>query len=1009
MSKDIKPTYWRSLAELEANPRFRESLDAEFDEPVEELSGDGTRRRTFLQVMGASMALAGATTGCRWEKDELLPLSQRPDGAVPGEPRHYATSFELDGVGGGLLVTSVDGRPIKVDGNPNHPESLGGATIYQQAIVLELYDPDRSQNVVQRSRTRGVSSFEQFFAWGKKVMAKRREDGGKGLAFLVESTSSPTFARLRAELQAVYPQSIWANWHVNNRDESLSGAKLAFGRHLRPIVAFERARVVLSIDADPLSPAAPRSLLAARDLAKGREPDADVPMNRIYAVESSFSLLGTLADHRLPLRSLDMAAFLAELDALITTKIPSAGEAQAPDRSNRPWLEQPKTRKFLEALVDELLAAGGESVIIVGERQPAQVHAVAHRLNHLLGSVGKTLRYVEEPGAFQPQNQAEQVAILTKAMQRGAVSTLFILGSNPVMTLPPDLAFKEALGKVGETVHLAYYEDETSESCQWHLPQAHPLEAWGDSLAFDGTVCIAQPMIQPLFGGKSAIELLAHLLAGAPQKGYDLVRRTHQGLSDIAMRQAVREGLISGSGLSEQWPELRALGAPAALRDEGVAPNAVELVVTATSNLHDGRFANNAWLMELPDPITKVTWDNAAMVAPKTATELGVSDGEQVQITVDGRTITATAVIAPGQAERSIRLALGWGRTAAGKVAGSRSKDVQPVGANAYVLRSSQHPFVIPAAVVKPTGRKELVASTQDLHAIDQRGREGADSRLGMIVREATYEQYRAKPNFAREAVHHPPLLQMWNPPTSYDGHRWAMSIDLNKCIGCNACMVACQAENNVPVVGKDDVAHGREMHWLRVDRYYTGSPDDPAVSFQPVGCQQCENAPCEQVCPVGATMHSQEGLNDMTYNRCIGTRYCSNNCPYKVRRFNYFNYHLELKKPDQQIRKMVFNPDVTVRFRGVMEKCTFCVQRIQRAKIESKNDKRTLRDGDIVSACQQTCPTDAIVFGDLNDRKSRVARLHEKSRSYGLLEELNNRPRVQYLARIRNPNPKLV
>ncbi|HEY5959656.1 MAG TPA: 4Fe-4S dicluster domain-containing protein, partial [Polyangiaceae bacterium] len=408
-------------------------------------------------------------------------------------------------------------------------------------------------------------------------------------------------------------------------------------------------------------------------------------------------------------------------------------------------------------------------------------------------------------------------------------------------------------------------------------------------------------------------------------------------------------------------------------------------------------------------PITKVTWDNPALFAPSTAESLGITDGDLIELQVDGRKVTSSVVIAPGQAEQSIRLALGWGRSEAGSVGGSVKRNVAPVGTNAYALRTDKSPFILSNASVQKTGKKQLMASTQDLHAIDQRGREGMQARLGMIIRESTLEEFRGKPDFVSETVHHPPLLQMWKPPVSYDGHRWAMSIDLTKCIGCNACMVACQSENNVPVVGKESVSRGREMHWLRVDRYYTGTAEEPNVTFQPVPCQHCENAPCEQVCPVGATMHSKEGLNDMTYNRCIGTRYCSNNCPYKVRRFNYFNFHLDLKKPDQQIRKMVFNPDVTVRFRGVMEKCTFCVQRIQRTKIQSKNDRRPIKDGDIKTACQQACPTDVIVFGDLSDPSSRVARLHARSRSYALLEELNNRPRVQYLARIRNPNPKLV
>jgi len=577
-----------------------------------------------------------------------------------------------------------------------------------------------------------------------------------------------------------------------------------------------------------------------------------------------------------------------------------------------------------------------------------------------------------------------------------------------VLAAPADLAFAAALTKVKVSVHLSVQEDETSECTQWHLPMAHFLESWGDTRASDGTVSLLQPLILPLFAGRSPSELLAMLVAGKAMNGKDLLRETHRTLNDAAFRRALHDGVVAESAATKVLPTLISFGA-LTLPDQGLEPETMELVLSASGNMHDGRYANNAWMVELPDAITKVTWENTLLVAPKTAQNLGLGDGERVRLTAGGRTVSAMAVVAPGQAERSVLLSLGWGRTAAGSIGGLRRAGVDSLGTNAYPLRSTGQEFILPGVTLVATGEKQKVASTQDLHAIDQRGREGRDSRLGMIVRQATLGQYKAEPEFVKEAVHHPPLLQMWNPPVSYDGHKWALSIDLNKCTGCSACMIACQSENNIPTVGKEDVAKGREMHWIRIDRYYTGPVDDPEVAFQPVGCQQCENAPCEQVCPVGATMHSSEGLNDMTYNRCIGTRYCSNNCPYKVRRFNYFNYHLDLKNPDQQIRKMVYNPDVTVRARGVMEKCTFCVQRIQRVKIHAKNDKRALEDGEIKTACQQTCPTGAIVFGDLNDKDSQVAKLHAQSRSYALLEELNNRPRVQYLARIRNPNPKLV
>jgi molybdopterin-containing oxidoreductase family iron-sulfur binding subunit len=1010
MSKDSKPEFWRSLAELNQDPSFQEKQAQEFDAPMDESAAASPGRRNFLQAMGATLALSAATAGCRWEKDEILPLARRPEGVIPGEPRSFATTMELDGVGTGLLVTSVDGRPIKIEGNPKHPDSLGATGIYHQSSILDLYDPDRSRMPALRGRGRRSASVEDFQAWARGELERLRAARGQGLAVLVESTSSPTVQRLKQELLATMPLLRWAEWCVNNRDEAIAGSRLAFGGALRPIAALDKAAVVVLLDADPIAPTVPAGVAAGRNLMRAREPDDQFRMNRVYAVESSFSISGSVADHRLPVRSMDVGAFAAELDALLTEKLGVAAQnGPAQPRPVRPWLDAPKVRAFIDALVVDLIEARGKSVVLAGDRQPAAVHALAHRLNVILGNVGQTIAYVDAPEAQQdPRPTSVQLGELVRDMQSGQVSTLFVLGGNPVLSAPSDLGFAEALRKVKQSVHLSVQDDETSELANWHVPMAHYLESWGDARAFDGTISMVQPLILPLFSGRSTIEILAFMSSGVPTAGREILRKTHGALSDAEFKRAIHDGVIADSAFPPITPTLRPLGT-LELPDSGVEPESLELVLSATSNLHDGRFANNAWLLELPDPISKVTWENAALLAPKTAKSTGVTDGDRVRLSIDGKTINVTAVIAPGQAERSVMLALGWGRTAAGGLGGSRRADVTPVGANAYPLRTSKQPFLLRGLKIAATGERQQVASTQELHAIDQRGREGWDSRLGMIVRQGSLGQFKANPEFAQEAVHHPPLLQMWEHPISYDGHRWALSIDLNKCTGCNACMIACQSENNIPTVGKENVAKGREMHWIRIDRYYTGEPEAPEVTFQPMGCQHCENAPCEQVCPVGATMHSSEGLNEMAYNRCVGTRYCSNNCPYKVRRFNYFNFHLELKDPKQLIRKMVFNPDVTVRARGVMEKCTFCVQRIQRVKIHAKNDRRNVEDGEIVTACQQTCPTGAIVFGDLNDKASQVAKLQSRSRSYAVLGELNNRPRVQYLARIRNPNPKLV
>ncbi len=1011
MSDDPKPSFWRSLAELEGRPEFQELIEREFSAPVDEdaLPGSPDRRR-FMQLMGASFALGGLTVGCRWEKEEILPLTRRPEGMVPGESRAFASAMDLNGAGTGLLVTSVDGRPIKIEGNPKHPDSRGAAGIFHQASLLEMYDPDRATHLVRRASGDQRSDWTEFERW----LAEHSEfaaDGGAGLAVLAEPSSSSVRGSLETALRQRYPRMRWVNWSADYRDHELLGAKLAFGQSLRTLHRLDRAAVVLTLDADPFSPEWPAFLANIRQAADGRAPDDTGEMSRFYAVESAFSLAGGLADHRLPLASSRISAFAAALDALLSERLGAAAASHGPAQPTprRDWLKDERVAKFLAQLADDLLAARGKSVVLVGRRQPPEVHALAHRLNALLDAPGKTLSYVAEPAVGADyRGSAVELAELTTAMNAGAVGALFVLGGNPLLDAPSDLGLSAAMSKVEHRVRLGLYDDETAAQCSWLLPRAHYLESWGDVRGWDGTIALQQPLILPLYQGRSDSELLALLLGEKPATGRELLRKYVSGLSDErAMRRAVHDGVLAGTAFALLTPTLASLP-KLNLRDEGLAPDELELVLVTDSNLLDGRYANLSWLMELPDPMTKVTWANVACIAPKTAAALHIGEGERIELEVNGRTVTVPAIYSPGQAEGSLKLALGWGRERAGHVGGLAKSDVPPVGVNAYPLRTSKSLTVQNGLRVRPTGEKAVIASTQDLHAIDQRGREGRDSRLGMIVREATLGQFKTQPDFAEKAVHHPPLLQMWQSPVSYDGHKWGLSIDLGKCIGCNACMVACQAENNIPVVGKDNVVRGREMHWIRVDRYYKGSPEAPEVAFQPVSCQHCENAPCEQVCPVGATMHSSEGLNEMTYNRCIGTRYCSNNCPYKVRRFNFFNYHLDLKQPENQVKKMVFNPEVTVRSRGVMEKCTFCVQRIQKVKIKAKNARRALVDGEIVTACQQTCPAGAIVFGDLNDPKALVARNQKRPRSYVLLEELNDRPRVKYLARIRNPKPEL-
>ncbi|MEO6600554.1 MAG: 4Fe-4S dicluster domain-containing protein, partial [Polyangiaceae bacterium] len=700
--------------------------------------------------------------------------------------------------------------------------------------------------------------------------------------------------------------------------------------------------------------------------------------------------------------------------------LPELGAAQ--DKPAAEFLKEEKVAKFLDAVAADLLANVGKSVIVPGSHQPAEVHALAARLNAVLGNVGRTVFYTEDEDA-EELSDVLALKSLTEELNAGTVEALLVLGGNPVFSAPADLTFGDALAKAKTSIHLSLYEDETSLRSTWHLPAAHYLESWGDGRAWNGTISIVQPLIAPLHGGKTALELVAMFAGNAQPDALALVRSVHPELAaEHAWRKALASGVIDGTTAAHVEPQLKPLGKISFSESElgglGGGNGKLELVFATDPKIIDGRFANNAWLQELPESMTKLTWDNAVMISPRTAKELGVKDADSVTLNVGSRQVTLLALIAPGHADGSLRITLGHGRMAAGHVGGLVSESIDPVGANAYAIRAVDAYEIANGVSVQSHGTVTYrVSSTQDIYTVGEIGQQGTQERLPQLVREGTLEEFKKDPKFVAEIVEHNPLLSLWVPPVSYDGHKWGMSIDLNKCTGCSSCVTACQAENNIPVVGKENVAKGREMLWLRVDRYYKGEPEDPEVAFQPIPCQQCENAPCEQVCPVGATMHSHEGLNDMVYNRCIGTRYCSNNCPYKVRRFNFYNYNLDTigitpftptDDPKAKVKAMVFNPEVTVRSRGVMEKCTFCVQRIQNTKIKAKNVKRVIEDGEIKTACQQTCPTGAIVFGDLNDGKAEVTGLQRLPRSYALLGELNNKPRVQYLARIKNPNPAL-
>ncbi len=1004
---------WRSLAELEGSAPDSPDLPHPAAGLEEDLADPLTRRR-FMQLMGASAALAGAVSaGCRrWEKEEIVPLDQRPDGYVPGVPKHFATAMELSGVATGLLVTSYDGRPIKVEGNPDHPFTGGASTALAQASILSLYDPDRSRAPVRRqSGNKLPATWEDFAALAKKLTVRASESK---IRVLSEASSSPTLERLRGLLARRYPNLVWHEYEPIGRESERIATNQVFGSLRRPVPALDKAKTIVALDADLFSDH-PAALHNARGFAAGRRPEVGA-MGRLYAVESTLSSTGAVADHRLPLRSELVLPFLMSVEAKLEGK-------PGPDAA---FLGDEKVARFRDAIAKDLAGAREQGVICVGHRQPPEVHMLAARLN--APAVGHALDYVFDP-AGNPLARADGIAELVAAMNTGAVDTLLILGGNPVYDAPVDLELAKALSLVPTTIHLSEYDDETSAQCAWHLPRAHYLESWGDARAWDGTYGVLQPLIAPLHGGRSAIEIVALLLGRDVKSGEELVRETFPEVTgtpkgdDAAWRKALHDGFVPNTSpqkVSSRVGNVPEPELPERLSKYGAElPNGeLEVVFTSSPHSYDGRFANNAWLQEIPDFATKLTWENAALIGPSTAESLGVENNTEIEITVGGRTLRIPAYVMPGQAPGSIALALGHGRTRAGRVGGLTAEGVAPTGFDTYALRTSAAPFIATGASVRATGKHYRLANTQDHFQIDARGQRAVEKRAPMLVRRGSLDDYQAfvhehegadpehMPEFGSSA-HHPALFSLFSPPVEYTGYKWGMTIDLSHCTGCSACVVACQAENNIPVVGRDGVLRNREMQWLRVDRYFAGDPDDPEVYYQPVPCQQCENAPCEQVCPVGATLHSDEGLNDMAYNRCVGTRYCMNNCAYKVRRFNFFNYNKDLENPRNQIRRLLFNPEVTLRSRGVMEKCTFCVQRIEKAKISAKNQNRRVADGDIKTACEQACPTGAIVFGDLN-QDSVVRDRQMLPRAYSMLREFNTRPRNLYLARIGNPNPAL-
>lgn len=962
--------YWRSLDELANTEEFQKAVENEFAPNV--VAKSHLDRRDFLKLMGASLALAGIEACTRQPVEKIFPYVKPPEELVPGKPLFYATALLNGGYANGVLVENHEGRPTKVEGNPDHPASLRATDIFAQAEVLALYDPDRSQTLTNLGQ---ISTWDAFVTAVSTELEGLRAKKGEGLRILTETITSPTLANQLQSLLAALPAAKWHQYEPAGRDGAREGSRLAFGEYVETQYRFNQAEVILSLDADFLV-ALPGSLRYARDfVAKRRLHGLQKTMNRLYVVESSPTLTGAMADHRLAVRPSEVETIARMLAKALGVNVEINEAAD----------------KWMAAVADDLQKHRGTSLVIAGEQQPPIVHALAHAMNHALGNVDKTVVYTD-PVEAQPVNQTDSLRDLAADMEAGKVEMLLLLGGNPLFNAPADLNVAAKLAKVKTRLHLSLYEDETSELCHWHIPAAHTFETWSDARAYDGTASIIQPLIAPLYGGKSAHEVLAVFTGQAGRSGHDLVQdywKMQKPGADFEKfwQIALHDGFVAGTAFPAKSVQLKSSSyQPAA---SGLPPPAstIEIIFRPDPTIGDGRYANNGWLQELPKPLTKLTWDNAALISPKMAERLDLANEDVVELKYNGRSMNAPVWITPGHPDNAVTVHFGYGRTRAGQVGNG-------AGFNAYALRTSEATWFGAGLEIRKTGARYQLATTQTHHSMENRH----------LVRTGTLIEYLQHPEFVQEMGEVPPRELTLYPEHKYERYSWGMAIDLNSCIGCNACTIACQAENNIPVVGKEQVAIGREMHWIRVDRYYEGDLDDPDTYHQPVPCMHCENAPCEVVCPVGATLHSPEGLNEMVYNRCVGTRYCSNNCPYKVRRFNFLLFS-DFETPSL---KLLRNPDVTVRSRGVMEKCSYCVQRINRARIEAEKEDRTIRDGEIITACQQVCPTQAIVFGNLNDPNSEVSRFKATKLNYGLLTDLNTRPHTTYLPKLRNPNPEL-
>ena len=1007
--------YWRSLGQLQDTPEFRGWLNREFPQGASELEGGDVSRRSFLQLRGASVAMAGMSlSACRRPLKQLVPFTKGVEWSVPGKALFFTSAMPSRLGAMPLVVTTFDGRPTKIEGNPLHPVNKGATDIWAQSSILDLYDPQRSKEVRHEGKTSDHAAFE------KELDAILSSAGsGDGLAFLTDGEVSPTRERLKKAVLAKFPSAKWASYEANGNSSELDAAAVAFGAGSEVVYKLEAADILLTVDRDILGVEGDISLV--RGFAARRKVDnANTAMNRLYVVENRYTLTGGMSDHRLRLAASRSSSFLKALALQLSKSLSDGALGKlAAD------LKAPETKikaGWVEECAADLVAHKGKALVLVGQRQPAAVQALGFAINNALDAVGKGL--LVRKSLVSPSLGISELAA---SLRNGKTNALFILGGNPVFNAPDDVKWTESQAAVKTVVHLSIDFNETSAKAAWHLPAAHYLEQWGDCRAVDGSYMVVQPMVLPLYGGRSDIELLARI-ANEAADAQKLVQKTFAAVlgdqkdASAEWPKALKNGFLGGStpalgGAAFQTDSVaRKISAAPAIR---LADNEFELVFITDSKVDDGRYANNGWLQELPDPVTKLTWDNAALISPAAAKKLGVSTGDVLKLTLGDKSVEIGALELPGHADDSISVAVGYGRSEVGNVG-------RNVGVDVFPLVTSVGTRFRGGVTVAKTGRKVELAVTQEHGALEGRG---AD-----ILRQSTSEDWKKNASnadyFKKMGIdaHAPENFSLYTNPPLDDVHAWGMTVDLNSCIGCSACMVACQSENNIPIVGKEQVIKGREMHWMRMDRYFAsegGDEDEPEMVSQPMMCQQCENAPCETVCPVNATVHSEDGLNVMAYNRCIGTRYCANNCPFKVRRFNFFDYNqrsitslykwnLLTEKSTPETIQMQKNPNVTVRMRGVMEKCTFCVQRIQEAKITAKVHARDTEGTPQVpadvftSACAQVCPTDAIVFGDINNPKSRIAKLKEDQRGYRLLEYLNTQNRVWYLARIRNPNPKM-